>query len=169
MTLPAPPLDAPIIEQVDDRGVRDFSTQRDTPVVFRIDADLFYGVPDVAGELMIDLAAQASQLDRDDLAPEAMKTAYRSQLQMLLTDESAARFIERLGSKTEPISLVQTGEIIPWLMEQYGMRPTEPSEPSATGSPSPDGGPSSTDNAPSPVLPPRAYLQPVSSMPFTTP
>jgi hypothetical protein len=156
-------LQDPIVEQVDAQGVRDFSSRR-KPVVFRIDGDLFHGVPDLPGEQMIDLAALAAKTDdMASLPPDELKDLFRQQIELVLVDADAARYLERMKSKTEPISLEQTMELLPWLMEKYGMRPTEPSGDSSAGSPSPDGGTNATASGPPEALPPRAYLQPISS------
>lgn len=65
----------------------------------------------------------------------------------LLDEESGPKFRARLLGKTDPIDLIrQALPIMFWLMEVYGLRPTQPSSGSATGSD--DGGPGSTDGAP---------------------
>lgn len=69
---------------------------------------------------------------------------------MILTPESATRFIDRMNGKVDPAIDVQDIQvIIPWLFEQYGGRPTSPSEQSSDGSGNQGSGTSSTESVPS--------------------
>ena len=64
---------------------------------------------------------------------------------MVLLPESNALFQKRLEDLENPIGLEQAGSVIEWLLEHYGMRPTEPSSDSSTGPVSPASGTNSTD------------------------
>lgn len=63
---------------------------------------------------------------------------------VILLDESAARFRERVErDKKHAIGIKLMMDIITWLLEEYGLRPTEPSSPSSIMS-GDDGGIAST-------------------------
>jgi hypothetical protein len=64
----------------------------------------------------------------------------------IMMPESAAKFRERgqIGV-ANPIGMRAITEVIPWLMEVYGLRPTQPSDESSDGSEPTDT--SSTDGA----------------------
>jgi len=59
-------------------------------------------------------------------------------LDMVLLPDDAARFAVRLKDPVHPISLDLYGSIIEWMLEEYGMRPTPPSN-SSVSSPTNDG------------------------------
>ncbi len=120
--------------QTETVEIRDFTNHR--VVRFRIDDDVFEGLPDLPAMLLVEFASAMAKLDETTDIKDQPKV-FRDLFNMVLTDESAARFIERMSSKTEPISIAQIDQIMPWIMEQYGMRPTEPSSDSSTGSESP--------------------------------
>lgn len=124
-------------------GIKDFSSRKN--VQFKIDDDVFDGVPEIGAMILIEYMVIAEGISETNVAGQG--GAYTSLVTMLLTEQSSARFIERMSSKTEPISIEQVTEIMPWLMEQYGMRPTTPSEDSSGGSDNPDGGTNSTETA----------------------
>ena len=67
-------------------------------------------------------------------------------LDMVLLPDDAQRFATRLSDPVRPISIATYGAIIEWMLEEYGMRPTQPSGSSAS-SPM-NGGTSSTDGVP---------------------
>lgn len=142
-----------------DQGIiRDFTIHRE-PKQFRIDDDVFKAPaiisPVALQEISIlyagigDLATVTNDIERTLVLLGKIFT-------ILLPGPSGARFKERLLSAEEPLDL--NGQVIPvlyWLLEQYGMRPTQPSSPSPDGSTdgptnTPNGGTSSTDG-PSPT------------------
>ncbi|MDF2711379.1 MAG: hypothetical protein K0R62_7031, partial [Nonomuraea muscovyensis] len=55
---------------------------------------------------------------------------------------------DRLKDKTNPIEDDQMADAVLYLLEAYGLRPTQPSQPSSTGPASPASGTSSTDAQP---------------------
>jgi hypothetical protein len=68
-------------------------------------------------------------------------------LELALMPDSWERFAARLSDKTRPIDDDQMSDVVLWLLEQYGLRPTEPSSPSSDGPASPESGTSSTENS----------------------
>jgi hypothetical protein len=163
MMAAAPPPDLPEpIERYDQDGVRDFSAER-KKVVFRMEGDVFHGVPDLPGDAMLELAEQFSQIEQMKVGDPRMRELVHKQMQMVLVDGDYEKFIARLSDRRDPISLSQTLQVIPWIVEQYGLRPTQPSSPSAPGSPSEAGGTNSTVEPYSPGSTPRDYLRPASS------
>ena len=59
----------------------------------------------------------------------------------VLQPESAVRFEAKMRSdKLDPIEHDQALDIMFWILEQYGLRPTQPSSVSSDGSPTDDGG-----------------------------
>src|SRR5690606_41105458 len=72
------------------------------------------------------------------------------------------RFAARLKDKTNPIHDDQMSDVIIWLLEENGMRPTRPSQDSSDGSASPESGTSSTESTP-PEAPTSPTSQPTDS------
>jgi hypothetical protein len=125
-----------------DDDIMDFSSERES-IKFRVDHDVFEASPDIAAELALDFADLIEQLDEvndNQKQKEVMHALFR----LVLFPESAERFIERLSDPRHPIGQRRIGDIVKWLFEQYGARPTEPDSASLTGSESQDAGTSST-------------------------
>lgn len=120
----------------------DFSTGRRS-IKFKLDDDIFEAVPDIAVELAMEYADNIDRLtsrddDKIDL-DEQKEVVYRT-IRLVLFPESAERFIARLSDQLNPIGQTKFTEITGWLLEQYGMRPTESDSASSTGSESQDAG-----------------------------
>jgi hypothetical protein len=126
-----------------DAAMKDFSSHLD--VKFRIDDDIFVGVSNIPAldlmkfGVMFDGLTEQDMLERPD--------AYEEMLALVLANESATRFFARMGDKVKPISMPQVMNVMSWLMEQYGLRPTQPSPASSNGSANPGDGTSLTANA----------------------
>lgn len=134
---------------------RDFTLPME-PKVFRIDDDLFKAPAIISPIALKKLAGLHAQLgDGAAVAADIDRSLnlIGDMFTILLPGESGIRFRERLLSETEPIDLTrQVLPILYWLLEEYGMRPTQPSSPSPSGSTdgttdTPNGGTSSTDGA----------------------
>jgi hypothetical protein len=69
---------------------------------------------------------------------------------------------KRLGDLENPIELEQASEVMIWLLEKYGLRPTQPSSNSADGSGNPASGTNSTD-APQLLVPISPTFLPTGS------
>lgn len=147
-----------------DPQVRDFSSHNQ--VRFRLDhangeEDYFEGVPDLPALLLVEFAGTMEEISKtQDLAQQSKM--FTSLFELVLLEDSATRFIERMGNKADPISLMQINDIMPWIMEQYGMRPTMPSENSSDGSAPQESGTSSTESSSPAELTSPPSLQPVS-------
>lgn len=129
---PTAPQLEPTKRVVGGEEVFDFTDPK-KPVKFAIDDDVFIAVRDLPALTALEFGQYANTLDTSaDMGEQA--EAVRKMFDMILTKDSATRFIERLESKDEPIGATQMNSIMMWLMERYGFRPTEPSEASSDGS-----------------------------------
>lgn len=141
-----------------DLKFRDFTLAdtSDKPITFRIGADEYSAPPVIPPLQLAALAEVAGKLngDGDGRVPvKELVTAIGDVFAELLHEEAGQRFRERLLSRDKPIDLMkQAVPCLLWLMEVYGMRPTEPSS-SSTGGLN-DGGPGSTDGVSSGVSTP---------------
>lgn len=129
MTQPTPP-------------VRDFTRKREQ-LTFRIDNDVFEATPAIPGDLLTEFATRYSNIG--DAPVREQLNVMKDALSLVLLPESHARFTKRLSDLENPIELEQTVDVVQWLMEVYGKRPTQPSSPSADGPPNPEPGTNSTD------------------------
>lgn len=129
--------------------IMDFSVPRKT-VQFKIDDDVFEAPSEIAAELMLRFADDASALDADELGrgPTTVEqlTIMHNLMRMILLPESAERFIARLSDPARPIGIATFERVTDYLMEAYGLRPTEPDSPSSSGSVNPDTGTSSRES-----------------------
>lgn len=116
------------------------------PVEFEIDDEKFDAVPALPADMMMEMTTEFATMDEGDPA-ESIK-AMLSVLEKFLLPDSFRRFRERMGDKTRPIEFPQVQEVIFWLLEQYGMRPTEQSSNSVDGLPNPESGTNSTASTP---------------------
>lgn len=119
---------------------RDFSKPR-ANVSFTIDGDLFEAVSVMPAQTLMEFAGSFAKVGE---VPGDSLEAMRGLLEMVLLPDSYLRIAERMRSKSEPIDIGQISELIPWLLEVYGLRPTQRSSSSADGLPAPESGTSST-------------------------
>lgn len=128
-------------------GITDFTPEK-KDVRFRIYDDIFYGVQEIPALTMLRYAAKSGTLLDSGSTGEEEIAALNELIHLLLIPESAELLMQRMQDNSEnAIGLETYMKILPWLMEQYGMRPTPPSSGSPDGSPSPDDGTSSTANS----------------------
>lgn len=134
--------------------IRDFTIAKKF-IAFRIDEDVFHAYAIMGGVLMQELmtagdklhSAMVSEVDGRkvvDLEPVAKI------FDALLEPDSVARFRERLFAADETALDIkrQLMPIIYMLLEEFGLRPTQPSSDSSAGSPSGTDGTPSTAGAP---------------------
>jgi hypothetical protein len=142
-------------------------------IQFAVGDDLFECPSSLPILTLIDVAESADSIENTRIAD--MRPLFKRLFGMLLVPESAQRFMTRMGDRTcrqcgftdakfdmiscpecdtplapppaDPIGIGVVNRVIPWVMEQYGLRPTEPSGDSSDGQPSPPSGPNSTENA----------------------
>jgi hypothetical protein len=138
--------------------VRDFTRHKD--VKFRVDDDVFVGVTGIPALNLMKFGVLFDGLSERDIMNNPQ--AFTQMIDLILTDASAARFNARMEDKNNPIAIEQVMDILPWVMEQYGMRPTRPSPESSAGSVNPVDGTSLTDRPPETVLTPSLSPQPAS-------
>lgn len=114
--------------------IKDFTKKRH-PIQFKVDDDIFDAAPVVAAQTMIDFTESMSSADPTKMSPKEMVGLLGNVIEMVLLPSSLTRFKERMRDRVNPIDLEQLDEIVSWLFEEYGMRPTqEPSSSSAGGS-----------------------------------
>ncbi len=127
--------------QGDQVEIRDFSMSID-PKKFRVNDDIFEAAP----QLPLSLLSMVPKFKSIAMEPEKSRDTLLEFFDEILMDGSAAKFRERVFSKTAPIGMPQMMNIITWLLEEYGLRPTEPSSDSSITWPG-LAGTSSTDGA----------------------
>jgi hypothetical protein len=88
------------------------------PISFKLFDEEFHCVKALQGKVMIDLVAK-SQSDNPAEQGQTVVKFFDS----VLEDESLGRFNSLLDDKNRVVSVETLGEIIAWLMEQYGNRP----------------------------------------------
>lgn len=128
--------------------MKDFTRER-KPITFTIDDDKFDAVPAIPAQTLMDMTSEFESMDADNAA-ESIK-AMQEVLEKFLMPASFRRFTERMSSQAEPIEFPQVNDVIFWLLEQYGMRPTQPSSESADGLQLPETGTNLTGNTPDAV------------------
>lgn len=114
---------------------RDFSLSPD-PVVIRIDPDEFRCYPEIPLDAVMDLATLAS-------SPAEGTDRFKQMLDVfgaVMEPESFDLFQRRCRRGTvevpnpRPIGMNHVRNVLPWLLEVYGLRPTPESSGSADGS-----------------------------------
>ena len=118
-------------------AIKDFTLANMEPKQFQIDNDVFKAPAIMSPVTLAKLAKLHSQLSADpDVATNVEQTLHQlgAMFKLFLPGPSGERFAERLQSETEPLDIQR--QVMPalyWLLEQYGMRPTQPSSPSPNG------------------------------------
>jgi hypothetical protein len=123
--------------------VHDFSIEKPR-VQFKLDGDVFTGVRDIPAVKAMEFSGHSDKLGRDDVPMEERIAGFLDILRLLLVPESAELFISRLSSPSNPIGVQTMLKVVPWLFEQYSLRPTTPDSDSSTGSGNPESGTNST-------------------------
>lgn len=126
------------------RIMKDFSRER-KKIEFQIDDDVFTAKSPIPAQTLIDFAAKFTSLNQASTVEEQL-AAFNGVLELVLMPASLETFTRRMSDAEEPIAIDQVEEIITWLFEEYGMRPTELPSDSSDGQPSPDSGTNSTEN-----------------------
>lgn len=139
---------------------RDFSRKR-KQLVFTIDDDVFEAAAALPGDVFAEFVTLYN--DRADAdSYKDQREMLKKALSLALFPDSYERFAHRLQDKARPIDDDQMSDVVMWLLEEYGMRPTEPSPNSSDGSASPDSGTNSTANT-QPEASASATSQPTAS------
>lgn len=132
-----------IVTPADDE-IKDF-TRAAKRIRFRVAPDVFEGIPGLPAMELVEFAALADKLDEADVGQ--FPALFRQLFGMILQEDSYDLFNKRLSDREHPIDFQHLQDILPWLLEEYGLRPTQPSSDSSAGSESPDVGTPSTENA----------------------
>jgi hypothetical protein len=125
-------------------GPRDFSRPRKR-LNFTIDGDTFEAATALPGDVFAEFVTLYNSTG-DTETYQQQHDMLKQALVLALLPESWQRFSTRLKDKTRPIDDEQMSDVVLWLLEEYGMRPTQPSPDSSDGSASPESGTSSTAN-----------------------
>lgn len=112
--------------------IKDFSKKR-RDIVFRIDDDTFQAVSVIPAETMIQFAESMTSADPSRMSPGEVVGALRRVIEMVLLPESLALFTKRMADPRNPIDMEQLDDVVTWLFEEYGMRPTSESPSSSAG------------------------------------
>ncbi len=123
-------------------AIKDFSyTALSHP--FRIGDDVFHALPDIP------FAVMGKIVELTDVQSAIREKGADSVIEVFtefLQEDSASVFKMRVAEKK--IGVKKITEILPWILEKYGVRPTQPSSDSSDGSDDGATGASSTDGAP---------------------
>lgn len=139
--------------------MKDF-TSKPRVIEFKIDDDVFRCHPSLPAQVLLDFAVKAEQMGDNPTGEQGIE-AMLDVLRVTLLPEHFKRFRDRMNDPAKlaeeaaaagrpapgpyvPIELSQVSEIVPWIMEEYGLRPTEPSGDSSDGPSSQGSGTSST-------------------------
>lgn len=145
-------------------GTTDFTPERRRPT-FKIHGETYYGKIEVPTGPMLKYSARMEHLDDADTETQVRETM--GMFRLMLVKDSADRFIghlhlvpadaddatiERIADEADgdddAIGIETYMHTQEWLMEQYGMAPTQPSSESSDGSPtSPGDGSRSTESS----------------------
>jgi hypothetical protein len=127
--------------------IKNFSKVRKV-LQFQVDDDVFDAVSTIPAEVMIQFAEGFTTVDPTKMNPREMVSALRRVIEMVLMPDSLKVFQARMSDPANPIDMSQLDDIVTWLFEEYGLRPTvEPSSSSAGGS-LPESGITSTESMP---------------------
>lgn len=130
--------------------MKDFSKVR-KKIEFMIDGDVFEAAPAVPAEVLIEYTQEFSGMDPEKIPIEQQLKAFRSILALTLLPDSLKLFTERMRDQQRPIEIDQISEVITWLFEEYGLRPTELPTDSSSGQPDPVSGTPLTASTPETV------------------
>lgn len=135
--------------QTPDDGIKDFTKDRGAPPAFRVGDHVYTAATGLPAQTVLDFATQFGALTTATPVAEQI-TVFAEILDQLLEDESAKTFRENMASKhpRNMIEFDQLESIIEYVMEKFGLRPTQPSSPSASGPELPDDGTSWTGSTP---------------------
>lgn len=127
--------------------MKDFSRPRER-IEFKIDGDTFEATPAVPAEILVEFANRFTDVNTKPSTPGEQFATVTAVLQLVLLPESFKRLTARARDLDNPVEIDQLSDVILWLLEEYGMRPTQPSSSSSTGQASPASGTNSTATTP---------------------
>lgn len=127
--------------------IKDFSKAR-KKLQFRIDDDVFEASSAIPAEVMISFAERFTSADPSKLTVKEQVGIFRDVLGMVLLPESMTQMRKRMADTENPVDIEQLDQVIQWLFEEYGMRPTQESSNSSIGDSPPVPGITSTESSP---------------------
>lgn len=95
---------------------------------------------EAAPALPIDALSRISNLGKNVAEPEQIESVFTF-FELILFPDSANELRIRRESKEKPLGVQHLMPIVEWLVEEYGLRPTQPSSLSSTGSTAADSTP----------------------------
>ena len=104
--------------------MKDFTKKR-TKIEFQAYGDIFEASPAIPADILTTFVVKFS--DVENLPSLKRVEAMTEVLEMVLKPASFELIQKRKKDREKPLDLDQLNEIIIWLMEQYGQRPTQPS------------------------------------------
>lgn len=108
----------------------DFSVSPE-PIRFKMEDDVFECLPDIPLDVLADMAEFAAGKTS---GKESILRVY-DLFDAVMTHDSAAKLRERAGrGSQQPIGQRLLTQVLPWLLECYGLRPTQSSSDSVPGS-----------------------------------
>lgn len=125
----------------DSVQMRDFTKKRKA-VQFKLDDDVYRCYPGLAPDNLQTLVQFA-----DDVTMENALSKLDGFFELVMNEDNATRIKAKLRNKEEPLEIAEATEIMLWILEAYGLRPTQSSPDSSTGSPTGDDGTHSGDGA----------------------
>jgi hypothetical protein len=125
----------------DNIRFRDFSKKR-APLFFELDGERFNCAPAVPVASLQEIARMSSTVTAAN-ASDMLKEFFG----VVMDADTKERIAVRMMDKVNPLDLDVAIDIMNWLLEEYGMRPTQPSSGTSNGSPTDGGGTDSTAGA----------------------
>lgn len=129
--------------------MKDFSA-KPRVVQFTVDGEVYRGRPYLPAQTMVDFTLRVEAMGETATGSDGFETMMES-LEMVLMPDSFRKLKDRMrdpladlpeeerAAVTElpyqPIELPQLQDILEWLMEEYGLRPTQSSSGSSDGQP----------------------------------
>lgn len=115
-------------------------TEEAPPIQFKVGEEIFTAVPTIPLARISGLSKLGTETSDGATMTDGILRIFSN----ILVPESYERFVDGLSSTEKPIGISHVTKILPWLMEQYGLRPTEASSGSVdslseTGANSTDG------------------------------
>jgi hypothetical protein len=140
----AAPAALPAMAAAPPSAARDFSRPRKR-LDFTIDNDTFEAASVLPGDVFAEFVTLYNGRIEADEYQEQHDLLKRA-LSLALLPDSYERFATRLKDRAHPIDDDQMSDVVLWLLEEYAMRPTQPSPSSSDGPASPEPGTSSTES-----------------------
>lgn len=113
----------------DNVVIKDFTKKRKV-IQFDLDGHRYVCYPALAIPSLQEISTLAA-----DFTPATAVEQLTKFFEVILPDEDAMRLSAKLTDKNNPLELDQAADIMHWVVEAYGLRPTTSSSASSNGSP----------------------------------